>query len=139
MLPRERIEHLVDPDTPFLELSALSGWGTEFPIGTGTTVGIGIVEGVECAISATDMTYRGGSMNPRSVDKGSRFQEIVRENRLPWIRLTESAGPICHTKQTSSSEAGKGSATKPRCRSSAFRPSPGCSAPTQQAAPIRPV
>ena len=92
MLPRERIEHLVDPDTPFLELSALSGWGSEFPVGTGTTVGIGIVEGVECAISATDMTYRGGSMNPRSVDKGSRFQEIVRENRLPWISLTESAG-----------------------------------------------
>jgi acetyl-CoA carboxylase carboxyltransferase component len=92
MLPRERIEQLVDADTPFLELSALAGWGTEFPIGAGSVVGIGIVEGVECAIGASDMTYRGGSMNPRSVDKGMRFQQIIRENRLPWINLNESAG-----------------------------------------------
>ena len=92
MLPRERIEQLVDPDTPFLELSSLAGWGTEFPIGAGSVVGIGIVEGVECAIGASDMTYRGGSMNPRSVDKGMRFHEIIRQNRLPWINLNESAG-----------------------------------------------
>ena len=92
MLPRERIEQLVDPDTPFLELSALAGWGSEFPIGAGSVAGIGIVEGVECAIAASDMTYRGGSMNPRSVDKGMRFHEIIRQNRLPWINLNESAG-----------------------------------------------
>ncbi|MDJ0770041.1 MAG: carboxyl transferase domain-containing protein [Ilumatobacter sp.] len=92
MLPRERIEQLVDPDTPFLELSSLAGWGSEFPIGAGSVTGIGIVEGVECAIGASDMTYRGGSMNPRSVDKGMRFQEIIRRNRLPWINLNESAG-----------------------------------------------
>ena len=52
----------------------------------------GSVEGVECAITASDMTYRGGSMNPRSVDKGGRFREIIRQNRLPWINLNESAG-----------------------------------------------
>ncbi len=92
MLPRERIEQLVDPDTPFLELSPLAGWGSEFPIGVGSVAGIGIVEGVECAIAASDMTYRGGSMNPRSVDKGMRFHEIIRRNRLPWINLNESAG-----------------------------------------------
>ena len=79
-------------DTPLLELSPLAGWGSEFPIGAGVVNAIGVVEGVECAISATDMTYRGGSMNPRSVDKGQRFQEIVRANRLPWISLNESAG-----------------------------------------------
>jgi acetyl-CoA carboxylase carboxyltransferase component len=92
MLARERVEALVDPDTPLLELSPLAGWGSEFPIGVGVVNAIGVVEGVECAISATDMTYRGGSMNPRSVDKGQRFQEIVRANRLPWISLNESAG-----------------------------------------------
>ena len=92
MLSRERIEQLIDPDTPFLELSPLAGWGSEFPVSAGVVNGIGIVEGTEVAITATDMTYRGGSMNPRSVDKNMRFQEIVRANRLPWISLNESAG-----------------------------------------------
>ena len=78
MLPRERIEQLVDPDTPILELSPLAGWGSEFPIGAGSVNAIGVIEGVECAISASDMTYRGGSMNPRSVDKGERFRDIIR-------------------------------------------------------------
>lgn len=92
MLARERIEQLVDHDTPLLELSPLAGWGSEFPIGCGSVNAIGVVEGVECAITASDMTYRGGSMNPRSVDKGERFREIIRQNRLPWINLIESAG-----------------------------------------------
>jgi acetyl-CoA carboxylase carboxyltransferase component len=92
MLARERIEQLVDPDTPFLEISPLAGWGSEFPIGAGMVCGIGIVEGTEVAISATDMTYRGGSSNPRTVDKSARFAEIVQQNRLPWITLNESAG-----------------------------------------------
>ena len=68
------------------------GWGSEFPIGAGSVNSIGVVEGVECAITASDMTYRGGSMNPRSVDKGERFRDIIRRNRLPWINLNESAG-----------------------------------------------
>ena len=92
LLARERIEQLVDPDTPVLELSPLAGWGSEFPIGAGSVNVIGVVAGVECAITASDMTYRGGSMNPRSVDKGERFRQIIRENRLPWINLIESAG-----------------------------------------------
>lgn len=92
MLPRERIEALVDPDTPLLEVSPLAGWGSEFPVGAGSVNAIGVVEGVECAITASDMTYRGGSMNPRSVDKGERFRDIIRRNRLPWISLNESAG-----------------------------------------------
>ncbi len=92
LLARERVELLVDADTPLLELSPLAAWGSEFPVGAGSVNAIGVVSGVECAISATDMTYRGGSMNPRSVDKGQRFQEIVRANRLPWISLNESAG-----------------------------------------------
>ncbi|HUF98176.1 MAG TPA: carboxyl transferase domain-containing protein [Ilumatobacter sp.] len=91
-LARERIEMLIDHDTPFLELSALCGWGTEFPIGCGVVSGIGRIEGVECAINAIDMTYRGGSMNPSTVTKAARFQEIAQRNRLPVINLNESAG-----------------------------------------------
>ncbi len=92
MLVRERIEALVDPHTPFLELSPLAAWGTQDPIGAGTASGIGIVEGVECAITGSDMTYRGGAANPTTWRKGHRFYEIVRENRLPLIVLNESAG-----------------------------------------------
>ena len=92
MLVRERIEALVDPDTPFLELSPLAGWGTQDPVGVGSCTGIGIVEGVECAISGSDMTYRGGRGNPTTWKKGSRFHEIARKNWLPVIVLNESAG-----------------------------------------------
>ncbi|MDZ7674860.1 MAG: carboxyl transferase domain-containing protein [Acidimicrobiales bacterium] len=92
MLVRERIEQLVDPDTPFLELQPLAAWGTGDPIGAGAVNGIGVVEGVECAITGSDMTYRGGSANPNTVQKTARLHEIVRENRLPLIVLNESAG-----------------------------------------------
>jgi len=92
MLPRERIEQLVDLDTPLLELSLLAGWGSEFPVGAGVVNAIGVVEGVECAITASDMTYRGGSMNPRTIDKAERFRDVIRRNRLPWVNLNESAG-----------------------------------------------
>jgi len=67
LLVRERIELLVDPDTPFLELSPLMGWGTEDAVGLGAVVGIGIVEGVEVMILGSDMTYRGGSLNPNTL------------------------------------------------------------------------
>ena len=92
LLVRERIELLVDPGTPFLELSPLAGWGTEDAVGAGTCVGIGVVEGTECLISGSDMTYRGGSANPSTVAKNARADEIARANRLPTITLNESAG-----------------------------------------------
>ena len=92
MLVRERIEALVDPDTPFLELMPLAAAETDDPIGAGVACGIGIVEGVECLISGTDMTYRGGSANPHTVAKGHRLHEIAKANRLPVIGLSESAG-----------------------------------------------
>ncbi len=92
LLVRERIEALVDPYTPFLELSPLAAWGTEDPVGAGTVVGIGVVEGTEVLISGSDMTYRGGSANPTTVAKGARMAEIARANRLPLITLNESAG-----------------------------------------------
>jgi acetyl-CoA carboxylase carboxyltransferase component len=64
LLVRERIELLLDPDTPFLELSPLAGWGTDDPVGAGMVVGLGLVEGVECLISANDPTVRGGTSSP---------------------------------------------------------------------------
>jgi len=92
MLVRERIEALVDPTSAFLELSPLAGWGTQDPVGVGVVHGIGVVAGVECAITGSDMTYRGGAANPVTLQKLLRFHEIARQNRLPLVILQESAG-----------------------------------------------
>jgi acetyl-CoA carboxylase carboxyltransferase component len=64
LLPRERVEMLLDQDSPFLELSAEAAWGTEFPVGAGVVTGVGVVEGVECVIIANDPTVDGGAVNP---------------------------------------------------------------------------
>ena len=64
LLARERIELLLDRDAPFLELSALAAWGTEFTVGAGLVTGIGVVSGVECVLVAHDPTVRGGSDEP---------------------------------------------------------------------------
>src|SRR5487761_187974 len=85
LLPRERIELLLDRDAPFLELSPLAAWGTEYPLGGSVVTGIGVVEGVECMIVANDPTVRGGASNPWTVRKTFRANDIARENRLPLI------------------------------------------------------
>jgi len=92
MLPRERIEELVDPTTPFLELSPLAGYGTGDPVGVAVVTGIGVIEGTECVIWASDMTYKGGTMNPWTGRKIMRAQEIAQINRMPMVILTESGG-----------------------------------------------
>jgi acetyl-CoA carboxylase carboxyltransferase component len=92
LLARERIELLVDPDSPFLELSPLAAWGTDFPVGASVITGIGVVEGVECVIIASDPTVRGGSSNPWTLRKTLRAADIALENRLPLINLVESGG-----------------------------------------------
>jgi len=92
LLARERIELLLDPDSPFLELSSLAAWGTEFTVGASTVTGVGVVSGVECVIVAHDPTVRGGAANPYSLRKGLRALEIARTNRLPVINLVESGG-----------------------------------------------
>ena len=89
---RERIELLLDPDSPFLELSSLAAWGTEFTVGATVVTGIGVVSGVECVVVAHDPTVRGGAMNPFSLRKTLRALEIARVNRLPVINLVESGG-----------------------------------------------
>ncbi|WP_210748573.1 acyl-CoA carboxylase subunit beta [Actinomadura latina] len=92
LLARERIELLLDPDSPFLELSPLAAWGSDFPVGASVVSGIGVVEGVECVIVANDPTVRGGSSNPWTVKKSFRASDIALENRLPVINLVESGG-----------------------------------------------
>ncbi|WP_433188002.1 acyl-CoA carboxylase subunit beta [Actinoallomurus sp. CA-150999] len=92
LLARERIELLIDPDSPFLELSPLAAWGTDFTVGASVVAGIGVVEGVECVIGASDPTVRGGSSNPWTMRKSFRAAEIALRNRLPLINLVESGG-----------------------------------------------
>jgi acyl-CoA carboxylase subunit beta len=92
LLARERIELLLDPDSPFLELSSLAAWGTGFTVGASVVTGVGVVSGVECVIVAHDPTVRGGAMNPYSLRKGLRALEIARTNRLPVVNLVESGG-----------------------------------------------
>ncbi|MFK0257550.1 acyl-CoA carboxylase subunit beta [Streptomyces sp. NPDC090445] len=92
LLARERVELLLDPDTPFLELSPLAAWGSDYPVGASIVTGIGTVEGVECVITANDPTVRGGASNPWTLKKALRANEIARQNRLPVISLVESGG-----------------------------------------------
>ncbi|MEV5820831.1 carboxyl transferase domain-containing protein [Micromonospora harpali] len=92
LLPRERIELLLDPDSPFLELSPVAAYGTDFPVGASVVTGIGVVEGVECLVVANDPTVRGGAVNPWSLAKTRRAGEIALANRLPMVNLVESAG-----------------------------------------------
>ena len=92
LLARERIELLVDCDSPFLELSTLAAWGTDKPLGANGVTGIGVVSGVECVISAHDPTSQAGSSNRYSLRKSLRAQDIARQNRLPLVNLVESGG-----------------------------------------------
>lgn len=92
LLVRERVELLLDRDSPFLELSPLAAWGSEFTVGASILTGIGVVSDVECVLIAHDPTVRGGAMNPYTLRKTLRALEIARTNRLPVINLVESGG-----------------------------------------------
>jgi acetyl-CoA carboxylase carboxyltransferase component len=92
LLARERVELLLDPDSPFLELSSLTAYGTEYHAGGSGVSGIGVVSGVECLIGASDPTVKGGATNPFGLKRALRSMEIAMENRLPLINLTESGG-----------------------------------------------
>ncbi|MBM4267896.1 MAG: acyl-CoA carboxylase subunit beta [Deltaproteobacteria bacterium] len=92
LLARERIERLLDRDSPFLELSPLAANGTEYVVGASVVTGVGVVRDVECVIVAHDPTVRGGATNPYSLKKGMRAMDIARQNRLPMIQLVESGG-----------------------------------------------
>src|ERR687897_250292 len=94
LLPRERVRRLLDPGSPFLELSQLAAHGMyddEVPC-AGIITGIGRVVGRECVIVANDATVKGGTYYPITVKKHLRAQDIARENRLPCIYLVDSGG-----------------------------------------------
>ena len=94
LLPRERVTNLIDPGSPFLELSPLAANGMydDAIHGAGLITGIGRVEGRECMIVCNDSTIKGGTYYPMTVKKHLRAQEIARENRLPCIYLVDSGG-----------------------------------------------
>lgn len=89
---RERVSLLLDPDSPFLEISPLSGYFTHQVVGGGLIVGIGVVAGTECVIMGNDPTVLGGAITATVIKKIDRALEISRENRLPFIQFVESAG-----------------------------------------------
>ena len=94
LLPRERIERLLDPGTPFLELSPLAAggsYGDEVP-SAGIVTGIGVISGRECVIVANDATVKGGTYYPLTIKKHIRAQEIALENRMPAVYLVDSGG-----------------------------------------------
>jgi acyl-CoA carboxylase subunit beta len=92
LMPRERIELLIDEGSAFLELSPLAGWGSDFTVGASVVTGIGVIEGVECMITANDPSVKGGASNPWTVKKIFRASQIAAENRLPTVALVESGG-----------------------------------------------
>ncbi|KAJ1908079.1 Methylcrotonoyl-CoA carboxylase beta chain, mitochondrial [Tieghemiomyces parasiticus] len=95
LLPRDRVDRLLDAGSPFLELSQLAGhdlYGEDPVPAGGIVTGIGRVRGVECMIVANDATVKGGTYYPITVKKHLRAQEIARENRLPCIYLVDSGG-----------------------------------------------
>jgi 3-methylcrotonyl-CoA carboxylase beta subunit len=94
LLPRDRVQLLLDPGTPFLEIAPLAGYqlyGGDAPCG-GVIAGIGRVSGLECMIVCNDATVKGGTYYPITVKKHLRAQEIAQHNHLPCIYLVDSGG-----------------------------------------------
>ena len=94
LLPRDRVQQLLDPGTPFLEiapLAALNMYDNAAP-GAGLIAGIGRVAGVDCMVVCNDATVKGGTYYPMTVKKHLRAQEIAQQNRLPCIYLVDSGG-----------------------------------------------
>jgi acetyl-CoA carboxylase carboxyltransferase component len=89
---RERVALALDPDSPFLEISALAAYDSDYTIGGGALLGIGVIAGVECVIFANDPTVLGGALTPYAGKKWMRALEIARDNHLPYVSFVESAG-----------------------------------------------
>jgi acetyl-CoA carboxylase carboxyltransferase component len=89
---RERMALLLDRDSPFLELSPLAGYGTNYAVGGGLLLGLGVVSGTECVVLGNDPTVLGGALTAISMRKIDRGLEIARQNRMPYVQFVESAG-----------------------------------------------
>jgi len=89
---RERILNALDPDTPFLEISALAGYKSDYAMGGGMVVGVGVIAGTECVIMGNDPTVLAGALTPYAGKKWMRALEIARDNRMPYVSFVESSG-----------------------------------------------
>ncbi len=89
---RERIANVLDPDSPFLEISPLAAYESDYTIGGGMVVGIGVIAGTECVIMGNDPSVLGGALTPYAAKKWARALEIARDNRMPYVSFVESAG-----------------------------------------------
>ncbi len=97
LLPRERINRLLDAGAPFLEISSLAGFKMHDDkdgsmAGGGIIAGIGYVSGIRCIVVASNSAIKGGTISPAGLDKTLRLQEIAKENKLPVVTLAESGG-----------------------------------------------
>ena len=89
---RERIANVLDADSPFLEISALAAYDSDYTLGGGMVVGIGVIAGTECVVMGNDPSVLGGALTPYAAKKWSRAIEIARDNRIPYVSFVESAG-----------------------------------------------
>lgn len=89
---RERIANVLDADSPFLEISALAAYDSDYTLGGGMVVGIGVIAGTECVVMGNDPSVLGGALTPYAGKKWSRAIEIARDNRIPYVSFVESAG-----------------------------------------------
>ncbi len=89
---RERIANVLDPDSPFLEISPLAAYDSDYTIGGGMVVGVGVIAGTECVVIANDPSVLGGALTPYAAKKWMRALEIARDNRMPYVSFVESAG-----------------------------------------------
>ena len=140
LTPRERIELLVDPDSPFLELSPLAAWGSDFQVGASVVVGIGAVSGVECMMVANDPTVKGGTSNPWTLQEDpARQPDRVGEpaagdlaGRVRRCRSADAEGDL-HPRRRDVP------GPDPAVGRRASRPSRWCSATPPRAAPTSPA
>ena len=89
---RERISAVLDPDSPFYEISSLGAYCSDYAVGAGLVMGIGVISGTECMIQGNDPTVLGGAITAFAGKKIMRAIQISRENRLPYVQFVESAG-----------------------------------------------
>jgi acetyl-CoA carboxylase carboxyltransferase component len=89
---RRRVGLVLDRDSPFLEISPLAAWNSNFTVGSGFILGIGVISDVECLILGHDPSVRAGAFNEFNAKKLMRGLQIARENRLPYVQFVESAG-----------------------------------------------
>ena len=89
---RERIAAVLDPDSPFLEISPLAAYDSDYVVGGGMVVGIGVIADTECVILGNDPSVLGGALTPYAAKKWMRAIEIARDNQMPYVSFVESAG-----------------------------------------------